>query len=186
MSNGPPWKLAVIGAVAVIAGLALLLVDWTLEQLAAFVAMLFVARGALHVVTTSFEGLAGALSWLLGGGEAGVGVTLLAWPRPTLLVLVVVVGSWVLLQGVVDATIVLATRADHPHWPLLFSSAIVQLALGATLIARPGGTIRGTAVTLGALAIFEGVLEVSTGIARTHRERLVRASTPVTSVAAVS
>src|SRR5260370_24850013 len=93
MSNGPPWKLAVIGAVAVIAGIALLLVDWSLDQLAAFVAMFFVARGALHIVTTTFEGLAGALSALLGCGEAGRGVALLACPEPTLLVLVLVICS---------------------------------------------------------------------------------------------
>jgi uncharacterized membrane protein HdeD (DUF308 family) len=133
MSNGPPWKLAVIGVVAVIAGLALLLVDWTLTELAAFAAMLFVARGALHIVTTSFEGLAGALSALLGCGEVGVGVALLAWPPPTLLALVLVVGSWVLLSGVVEATIVLATRADSPHWRLRFSSAMVEVRTPAVV-----------------------------------------------------
>jgi uncharacterized membrane protein HdeD (DUF308 family) len=186
MSNGPPWKVAVIGAVAVIAGFALLLVDWSLAQLAVFAAMLFVARGALHIVTTSFEGLAGALSALLGCGEVGVGVALLAWPSPTLLVLVLVVGSWVLLSGVVDATIVLATRADRPSWQLRFSSAIVEVALGGTLIARPGGTVSDTAVTLGVLGAFQGVIEISTAIARKRSERHVRTFAPARSVAAVS
>ena len=186
MSNGPPWKLAVIGAVAVIAGIALFLVDWTLAQLAAFAAMLFVARGALHIVTTSsFEGLEGALSALLGGGEAGIGIALLAWPDPTLLVLVLVVGSWVLLSGVVSATIVLATRADSPQWRLRLSSIVIDVALGGTLIARPGGSVSGTAVTLGALAAFQGVVEVSTAIARMRHERFVRRHVPVRSAAAV-
>ncbi|MDQ1479652.1 MAG: hypothetical protein QOI44_513 [Actinomycetota bacterium] len=186
MSNEPPWKLAVIGVVAVIAGLALLLVDWTLAELAAFAAMLFVARGALHIVTTSFEGLAGALSALLGCGEVGVGVALLAWPAPTLLALVLVVGSWVLLSAVVEATIVLATRADSPHWRLRFSSAMVELALAGTLIVRPGGTVSGAAVTLGVLGVFRGVLEISTAIARTRSERRVRTAAVVRSIAAVS
>ena len=110
MSNGPPWKTALIGAVAIAAGFALLFVDWTLAQLAAFVAMLFVARGALHIVTTSFVGVEGALSALAGCGELAVGVAALAWPSPTLLVLAVIVGAWVLVHGVVSATIVLATR----------------------------------------------------------------------------
>jgi hypothetical protein len=57
----PPWKVALIGSVAVVAGTALFLVDWTLAQLAAFVAMLFVARGALHLVTMTFDGVIGAL-----------------------------------------------------------------------------------------------------------------------------
>lgn len=61
-SYRPPWKQALIGAVAVIAGVALLLTDWSLAQLVSFVAMFFVARGALHLVTMSFEGVSGALS----------------------------------------------------------------------------------------------------------------------------
>src|SRR5260370_40659865 len=105
MSNGPPWKLAVIGAVAVIAGIALLLVDWSLDQLAAFVAMFFVARGALHIVTTTFEGLAGALSALLGCGEAGVGGAPLAWPRTAPVGVGLVIGSGGVLSGVVAAPV---------------------------------------------------------------------------------
>jgi len=103
---GPPWKLGVIGAVAVMAGIALFLVDWTTGQLAAFVAMLLVARGALHLTTTSFDGVTGALGTLQGAVEVGAGVVLLAWPHPTLLVLTVVVGAIVVVQGTVDATIV--------------------------------------------------------------------------------
>src|SRR5690242_15266983 len=95
---GPPWKLALIGAVAVVAGVALLLVDWTVPQLAAFVAMLLVARGSLHVVTTDFEGVDGALATLRGVAEIGVGIALLAWPHPTLLVVAVLVGVLVLAR----------------------------------------------------------------------------------------
>ena len=129
MSNEPPWKLAVIGAVAVIAGLALVLVDWTLAQLTAFAAMLFVARGALHIVTTSFEGPLGALSALLGCGEFGV---------------------------------------------------------AAILIARPGGTASATALTLGVLGVLQGVVEISTAIARYRNERRSLAPAVVRSAAAVS
>ena len=119
-SYGPPWKQAVIGAVAVIAGLALLLIDWTLAQLVAFVAMFFVGRGALHLVTMTFEGVSGALSALLGCAEIGIGVLLLAWPNPTLLVLAAAVGGLVLVRGIVHATVVLATRAEQQHWALQF------------------------------------------------------------------
>ena len=40
LSFGPPWKLALMGAVSLVAGIALFFVDWQLGELAAFVAML--------------------------------------------------------------------------------------------------------------------------------------------------
>ena len=180
-SYGPPWKQALIGGVALVAGVALLLMDWTLAQLVAFVAMFFVGRGALHLVTMSFEGLSGAISALLGCGEIGIGVLLLAWPDPTLLVLVVVVGGLVVVRGVVDATVVLATRAEHEHWHFRFAAAMVELALGVTLIAQPGGTVQGAAVTLGVLASFEGVAEIAETIARRRAERRVPTAVPLRS-----
>ena len=67
--------------VAVTAGCALVIVKWTLPQLAAFLAMLFIAR-ALHLVTTSFEGMPGALSAVLGLAESRSASSSF-WPSPT-------------------------------------------------------------------------------------------------------
>ena len=184
MSGRPPWTLAVIGMVAIIAGIAMFMVDWTLAALVAFVAMFFVARGALHIVTMSFTGLAGAFSALLGAGEIGIGVVLLAWPAPSLLVLVAVVGAWVVVCGVAEATIVLATRASRPHWLVRFVAAVVEVALGATLIARPGDTIESAAITLGVLAVFEGLLDISTAITHMRSERTLDRPAPLRSAAA--
>ena len=186
MATRPPWKLAIIGMVAMIAGVALLLVDWTMAELAVFVAMFFVARGALHIVTMSFTGLVGALSALLGGGEVGVGVVLLAWPTPTLLVLVVVVGAWVVVCGIVEATIVLATLADHRRWQMRFVSVLVETALGAVLIARPGGTVKGAAITLGVLAFLQGIIDISTAISQQRDQHRLRQPTRARPGAAMS
>jgi len=166
LSFGPPWKLALIGVVCFVAGLAFLIADWQLAELAAFVAMFFVARGALHLVTTSFDGVSGALSALQGGIEMGAGTVLLVWPHPTLLVLTVIVGVLVLVEGTVDAVVVLATRDEVPHWSLRVIADLLELAFAAALIARPAGTVHGAAVTLGAIAVLAGVVEVTTAIQR--------------------
>jgi uncharacterized membrane protein HdeD (DUF308 family) len=163
---GPPWKLALTGAVAVLAGIALLLVTWQVPQLGAFVAMLFIGRGALHVVTTSFQGVTGALSALQGGGEIGVGVLVLAWPHPTLLVVAVVVGTWVVVRATIAATLALATRSDRRHWQIGFGADLVELALGVALIARPADTVHAAALTLGAIALLAGAVEIATAVGR--------------------
>jgi uncharacterized membrane protein HdeD (DUF308 family) len=174
---GPPWKLAVIGAVAVTAGIALFLVDWTIAQLAAFVAMLLVARGALHVTTTSFDGVTGALGALQGAVEVGAGVLLLAWPHPTLLVLSVVVGTIVIVQGTVDATIVAATRRELAHWTARFVAGAVQVMLGVALIARSSGTVRSAALIIGIVAGVAGGVEVATAFSRRRTPRPAVAAT---------
>jgi uncharacterized membrane protein HdeD (DUF308 family) len=174
MSYGPPWKVALTGGVFVVAGVALLMVDWGLAQLVAFVAMLLIARGALHAVTASFAGVTGALSGLQAAAEASVGILLLVWPHPTLLVVGVVVGVLVLLQGTVDGAIVLSTSAERPHWPLRLVADLVQNALGIALIARVGGTLHATGLTLGALAVLAGVLEIASAFAGIRKERGAR------------
>ena len=164
------WKSAIIGTVTVIAGIALVLGTWALDELVAFVAMFMVARGALHIVTMSFEGATGALAALQGGGEVGVGLLLLIWPSPTLTVLVVVVGTWVIVRAVVAATLVAATRLERVGWRLQFMASLVEVAFGVALIARPSGSVESTAWILGALAVFDGLLEIVAAAAFTRVE----------------
>jgi uncharacterized membrane protein HdeD (DUF308 family) len=168
---GPPWKLGVIGAVAVTAGIALVLVDWTIAQLAAFVAMLLIARGALHLTTTTFDGVPGALGTLQGGAEVAAGVVLLAWPHPTLVAVGVIAGVLVVGQGVVDLTIVAATREEHVHWPVRFIADVVQVVLGGVLIARAAGTVRAVSLILGALALLGGGIEIAAALSQQHSRR---------------
>ena len=160
MSNAPPWKVALVGAVALTAAGALLTVEWTLLQLAAFVAMLFIARGALHVVTTSFEGMAGALSALLGVGELAVGLILLVWPSPTVLVITVVVGVWVIARAVTLGTNILATRRELRPWRILLVPAVLELVAGVALLASTAGSVRRVALIIGSIMVLEGVTEL--------------------------
>jgi uncharacterized membrane protein HdeD (DUF308 family) len=171
MSNAPTWKVAVIGGVAVTAGCALVIVKWTIPQLAAFLAMLFIARGALHLVTTSFEGMPGALSALLGLGEVAVGLVLLIWPSPTVIVIVGVVGIWTITRAVTLGTNILATRRQHPHLRLLLVPPVVELAAGVMLFARTSGSVRDVAVIIGALMIVDGVTELLLAIEAKHHGR---------------
>jgi len=175
-SYGPPWKLGLIGAVAIGAGAALLRLDWTLPQLAAFTGMLLIARGALHVVTTSFAGVSGALATLQGAVEMGVGVVLLAWPDPTLFVLMITVGAMAIIKGTIDAAIVLATRKDRPVWMVTFVADLGQIAIGVALVVVRTSSVRTCAVLLGALAIVAGVDEVVTATARARAARHARSA----------
>ena len=185
-SYGPPWKMAIIGAVAVVAGCALLMRDWPLAELTLFVAMVFVARGALHLVTMTFEGVSGALAALRGYSELGIGVMLLVWPHPTLLVLGVVVGAFVVVRSTVAATVDLATRRDLPYWQFGFASDAIEIALGVAIIARPGDSVHTTTITLAILAIFTGAVEIAWAAAQKRAETRRQKTMKVRAVAATA
>ena len=175
MSALTPWKLAVTGGVGIVAGVALVSVDWTLASLAAFVGLALVARGALQLVLTApFLGLAGAFAVLGVGGDVGVGIAALAWPDPTLLSLAVLVGSWAILRAVVGGTIAVTTPAEHPPWPISLVFAISELIVGVIVIAGPGDSLRGLAVTIGLLALLEATREIAEAVFRSRRERRIR------------
>jgi uncharacterized membrane protein HdeD (DUF308 family) len=165
--------MAVIGAVALAAGCALIIGNWTVPQLAAFVGLLFIARGALHVVTTSFDGMSGALSALLGLGEVAVGLILLVWPSPTVFVIVVVVGVWTLTHAITLGTNILATRQQRPHARVLLVPPLVELAGGVALFARASGTVRDVAVVIGALMIVDGVAELLLALPTKRHDRRI-------------
>ncbi len=186
MSQQAAWKLAVIGGVGVVAGVVLLSAHWTIAELAALVGFVLVARGALHLVTASFVGLAGACAVLDVAGDVGVGITALAWPEPTLLSLVLVVGSWAILRSVVVGTIAATTRADDPCWPLSIVFATVEVVLGVVLVARPGGSVRGTAVTISLLVLIEGAREMLEAAFRQRREHRSRQAVHQRSAAVTS
>jgi uncharacterized membrane protein HdeD (DUF308 family) len=175
MPASTPWKLAVTGGVGIVAGVALVSVDWTLASLAAFVGLALVARGALYlVVTAPFLGLAGAFAILGVGGDVAVGIAALAWPDPTLLSLAVLVGSWAILRAIVGGTIAVTTPTEHPPWPLSLVFAISELVVGVIVITRPGESVRGLAVIIGLLALLEGTREIAEAVFRSRRERQMR------------
>ena len=172
MSTSTPWKLAVTGGVGIVAGVALLPVDWAVAPLTAFVGLALVARAALHLVApASFVGFAGAFAVLEIGGDAGVGIAALAWPEPTLLTLALLVGLWAILRAMAGATIAVTTRADHPCWLLSLVVAIIAGVLGVILVTRSGGSTRSAAVIIGLWALLEGAREVSEAGFRRRRER---------------
>jgi uncharacterized membrane protein HdeD (DUF308 family) len=172
--DSQPWKLAVVATVAVAAGVKMLLTDWTLAGLTAFVALLLVASGALRIVITrSFRGLPGAFAALGAGGDVAVGATLLGWPMPTLIVLTLIVGAWIAVRAVVDATIEVATRTKGAHWLPLFLITAVQCALGVVLIIRPGGTVRAAGILIGAtVALQAGLIFGAAIVGRRSTRRL--------------
>jgi len=75
---------------------------------------------------------------LLGLLDLAAGAIALAWPAPTALVLVLIVGSWAVVIGLFE--IFAAFRADETAGTraLFILGGLVSVAFGVVLFARPG------------------------------------------------
>ena len=154
------WVYLVRGLLAVAFGLLALLLP-------------SVALGALILLFGIFaimDGVA-ALSGLLAGIRVGpwwaqllsgllslaAGVISLAWPNVTATVLLVIVASWAIVNGVL--TTVLAVRFRqvlHNEW-LLGISGVLCVGLGGVLLSTPGAGILSLIWLLGLFAFMWGV-----------------------------
>jgi uncharacterized membrane protein HdeD (DUF308 family) len=75
---------------------------------------------------------------LLGLVDIAAGVVALAWPGPTALVLVLIVGTWAVIAGVVEIAAALAAGEPAGARALFVLGGLVSIAFGAVLFARPG------------------------------------------------
>jgi uncharacterized membrane protein HdeD (DUF308 family) len=92
--------------------------------------------------------------------EIGLGVAIFVWPNPTLPVVAVVIGWWVLFSGVTTIGGSIATRHVMRYWGLALTLGIVETVLAFSLLGQPGLTLLTAVMALGSWSVFDGVIEV--------------------------
>jgi len=102
-----------------------------------------------------------------------VGVAALIWPGLASFAIIILIANWAILTGIFE--IVAAIRLRHEisnEWLLVFGG-VLSIALGILLFIQPAAAMIAITWTLGAYALFFGVLLISLGI-RLRRENLRR------------
>jgi uncharacterized membrane protein HdeD (DUF308 family) len=133
-------SLIVRGILAIAVGIVAL--AWpgitVLSLVILFAIYAFIAAGLEAVRAFSSE-RAGAVigHLLLGLVDVGAGVIALAWPGPTALVLVLLVGAWATIGGLVEIYAGFEAGESAGTRALLFVSGLVSIAFGIVLIAHP-------------------------------------------------
>ncbi len=94
---------------------------------------------------------------LLGLADLAAGVVALAWPGPTALVLVLIVGVWAVIAGLVEFAAAFGSGEPARTRAMLILGGLATIAFGMVLCARPG---------LGAvtLALLFGLFNLTAGI----------------------
>jgi uncharacterized membrane protein HdeD (DUF308 family) len=100
--------------------------------------------------------------------DLAAGVIALVWPGPTAFVLVIVVAAWALAGGVAEFFAGFQTGESAGMRALFIVSALVSVAFGVLLFARPGVGAVTLALLFGLYSLIYGFSQITAGIQVRH------------------
>ena len=112
-SGGTRALMAILGLLGLVVGLwALRHIDIALSVLALFLGIYWIINGVVETFTAIDHPQLSGRGWVVAGGLLAIlgGIILLVWPKPSLLVLAVILGIVLLCFGIVQLLIALALR----------------------------------------------------------------------------
>jgi uncharacterized membrane protein HdeD (DUF308 family) len=172
-------SLILRGALALAAGV--LALAWpgvtVLALVILFAVYAFMAAGL--EVATAFSSKTGKPvvgHLLLGALDAGAGVIALAWPGATALVLVLLVASWAIVTGIVEAAVGFQRGEAAGTRAMFIISGLVSVAFGVVLFARPTIGALTLALLFGLFSLVSGTSQIVQGVEIRRATRTLAAS----------
>jgi uncharacterized membrane protein HdeD (DUF308 family) len=101
---------------------------------------------------------------LLALVDLAAGVIALVWPRPTALVLVIVVAAWALVGGFFEVFAAFQSGETAGTRALFILGGLVSILFGVLLFARPGVGAVTLALLFGLFALIYGVSQITMGV----------------------
>jgi uncharacterized membrane protein HdeD (DUF308 family) len=153
------WSTVLLnGLVLIVAGVLIFSIDWSVSSLAAFIGALFIFEGIAAMLTTGIAGRGANL--LTGLLSIGAGVAIIVWPSPSLTVLGIFLGSWLIVVGTISISGAFAARRLLDDWWLLLLLGLVEVPLGVLALADPGATLAAIVTVGGIWAVAIGATRV--------------------------
>jgi uncharacterized membrane protein HdeD (DUF308 family) len=163
------WLPLIAGVLTVAAGVVVLAVDWTAANLAWVVGAIFIYRGLTRAMTPTLSSSARTFNAIAAVASVIAGVAFVAWPSPTLLVLAVFIGAYLVVDGIFHMAGAIELRHDLTTWwlDLIFGAAVT--GIGFLALRRPD-------LTLASLVIFAGLWAIVVGTAEIVAALLMRSA----------
>jgi uncharacterized membrane protein HdeD (DUF308 family) len=160
-------SLIVRGILAVIVGIIAL--AWpgvtVLALVILFAVYAFMAAGLQAARAFSSRNAGPVLGHLLLGlVDLAAGVIALAWPGPTALVLVLIVGVWAIVAGLVEIAAAFGHGEAAGTRALFILGGLITVAFGVVLCARPGIGAVTLALLFGLFSLIAGIWMLVQGI----------------------
>jgi uncharacterized membrane protein HdeD (DUF308 family) len=158
--------VVLVGALSIVAGiLAILYPDITLLALALIAGINLLLLGILGLfeAVTSNDDAGGTrvLSGVLGLLGVIAGLVVMRRPGESLLAIILILGVWFVVSGLVDAIRALVVPGDRAFRLLV---ALFDLVLGGLILALPDESLKTMAVLAGIAFIVRGIFAVVIGL----------------------
>jgi uncharacterized membrane protein HdeD (DUF308 family) len=146
------------GLVLIVAGVLIWSIDWSIESLSTFIGALFIFEGFWIMLTAGISFRAG--NFLTGLLSIAAGIAIIVWPSPSLIVLGIFLGSWLIVVGTISVSGAFAARRVMPDWWLLLILGVSEVILGVLALADPGATLAALITVGGIWAVVIGAMRV--------------------------
>jgi uncharacterized membrane protein HdeD (DUF308 family) len=146
------------GLVLIVAGVLIWSIDWSVRSLSTFIGALFIFEGFWFMLTAGTSFRAG--NFLSGLLSVAAGIVIIAWPKPSLIVLGIFLGSWLIVVGTISVSGAFAARRVMPDWWLLLILGVSEVILGVLALADPGATLAALITVGGIWAVVIGAMRV--------------------------
>jgi len=153
------WTTVLLnGLVLLVAGVLIFSIDWSVRSLSTFIGALFIFEGLYAMLTAGIDNR--AANFVTGLLSVAAGVVIIVWPSPSLIVLGIFLGSWLIVVGTITITGAFAARKVMPDWWLLLLVGLAEVSLGVLALADPGATLAALVTVGGIWAIVIGAMRI--------------------------
>jgi uncharacterized membrane protein HdeD (DUF308 family) len=146
------------GLVLIVAGVLIWSISWSVRSLSTFIGALFIFEGIWAMLTAGISNRA----WNFVGGLLSIaaGIVIIAWPGPSLIVLGIFLGSYLIVVGTLTITGAFAARRVMDGWWMLLLLGLAEVPLGLLALADPGVTLAALITVGGIWAVVIGTMRV--------------------------
>ena len=167
MFKSTSTSLILYGVLAIIVGI--IAIAWPgvtiLALVILFAVYAFIAAGLQAMRAFSSRSAGPVLGHLLLAlVDLAAGVIALVWPKPTALVLVIVVAAWALVGGFFEVFAAFQSGETAGTRALFILGGLVSILFGVLLFARPGVGAVTLALLFGLFALIYGVSQITMGV----------------------
>jgi uncharacterized membrane protein HdeD (DUF308 family) len=99
-------------------------------------------------------------NFIVGLLSITAGIVIIAWPKPSLIVLGIFLGSWLIVVGTITIAGAFAARRVMPSWWLLLLLGLAEVPLGVLALADPGATLAALITVGGIWAVVIGAMRI--------------------------
>ena len=159
------WVLMVRGIAAVILGICA--IAWPAIEPATLVAFfaIFSIIDGIAAIILGFRGEADGTVWwtmvIVGLVALSAGITAIAWPGLTLLVLVTIVAVSALVRGLFEIYAAIALRKELDDEWILGLSGVMSAIFGALILYNPAAGLLAIAFLIGAYMLAIGIFAIA-------------------------